>query len=141
MNEEQKEQNIPAPAPLISNNQNIALHKGWQIKSWQIIVAGVIIQMIIFIPYLTGKLKDADDPAGLIYGSLFLFLILGVNTMLSFLSGILLYFEKTRKIGAILSIIFGVLGLNIFSFTMIALGGIIRLSLLAAGIYYFWKKV
>ncbi|MBU4338649.1 hypothetical protein KKB43_05335, partial [Patescibacteria group bacterium] len=40
MNEEQKEENIPATAPSNNDNQNIALHKGWQIKSWQIVLMG-----------------------------------------------------------------------------------------------------
>jgi hypothetical protein len=49
--------------------------------------------------------------------------------VLSLLFGILLYFKKIRKIGAILSIIFGVLGFSIIlSFTAVALGGIIRVS-------------
>jgi hypothetical protein len=68
-----EEQNIPVPVTP-DKNQNIVPVNRWQIKSWHIIVAGVVIQAIIFIPYWGGKLKDAYDPAGLIYGSLFLFL-------------------------------------------------------------------
>ncbi len=46
MNEERKEQNIPAPAPPESYNQKIAPVNRWQIKSWQIALAGVVIQLI-----------------------------------------------------------------------------------------------
>ncbi|MBU3925066.1 hypothetical protein KJ854_03965, partial [Patescibacteria group bacterium] len=44
MNEEQKEQNIPAPAPSESDNQNIAPVKGRQLKNW---IALVIVLVFI----------------------------------------------------------------------------------------------
>ncbi len=136
MNEEQKEQNIPAPVPS-ENNQNITPVNRWQIKSWQIALVGVIVQVLITISTIIVAVEPIpgdviDKPyAAFISAASVLFFI----TLTLLLSGItlLMYYSKTRLIGAILSIIFSMV------YFLGVIAGIFATIVLLLLIFYFDK--
>lgn len=124
--------------------QELVNLKNMQIKSWQIALVGVI-------PFGLAILLFINELFDFIY-----ILISGIIILF------LLYFEKTRKIGAILSLAFGLFGIifidntgsefqyllseRIINFSetsliFFATESLLILSLLIAGIHYFWKKV
>ena len=148
MNSEQKEQNIQVPELPDNSNQNIMLVKSWQIKSWQILLLGIIIQFLIlnivgnkstFLRniFIDGVLGSDNNTVGKVM--LFIYYI-----YYSFVIGLVLvpflYFNRTKKIGSIFCILFGLIKTAIGSLFFLVIEPIGIFSLIA-GIYYFWKKV
>lgn len=115
MNEKQKEQNIPASMPPDNNDKNIAPVKKWQLKSWQIALAGVIIQsFLIVLAILSVLFYPKIDPLGrgdYVLGVAAIFSLLFITILGGSIITLLLYFNKTRKLGAIISIIFVVMSI------------------------------
>ncbi len=108
-----------------------------QIKSWQIPLVGIIAQAIISMLWLRGEIWSAVEiGSGIIFVGVYFLILLAFGIIVS----LLLYFEKTRKAGAIISIILGGLGIVPFNLLTFAIGGILKIFLLFAGIHYFWKK-
>lgn len=109
-----------------------------QIKSWQIPILGIIAQAIVSMVWLKVEIWNAVEMgSGIIFVGLYILILL----VFGIIASLLLYFEKTRKAGAIISIILGVLDIMPFNLLTFAIGGILKIFLLIAGIYYFWKKV
>ena len=102
-------------------------------KSFHIAFAGVIIQLVLGVLVILGA-GESLGWAGLLLA------LLGVLTIIYAIIGVipalLLMFKRTKKIGAILSIVFGVL--------MIAIppnmGILIGIFLIIAGVFYFIKE-
>lgn len=123
----------------ISNevNQNAT----FQLKSWHIALAGTIIQAVLIreaIFYLLFS-KDIPPLGAILFIPLFIYSIIGIISIFP------LYFIKTKKIGAIISIILGLVSISFFvkfyrpeEGFMLGTQGIF---LIFAGLYYFWKKV
>lgn len=130
-----------------------------QIKSWQIALISAIIQFIplalefslsflIKIGLIDFKLlteivnilyigtgKGGADPG---LAATMLVVFSAITFILASIATIILYFNKTKKIGVVFSIIFG-----IFSILLVGLarsGQIVGIFLIFAGIYYFWKE-
>jgi len=139
MNEGQKEENI---VPI----------KRWQLKSWQIVILGSIIQS--FITYgLAGKLfgDTPVDGGDMVAGFIIMILVsVAISILIGIILTLLLYFKKTQRLGAFLSIAIGIVEIYLLilpksdidlKISIVFLGGIASFFLLSAGIYYFWKKV
>jgi len=100
-------------------------------RSWYLVLIGMVIQAIFGLVLLFSA-DDAEDWGGL-------FFIIGGIVVFSFVSLgiiplILLLFHNTRKVGAAISIVFGIFGL-IFKF-----GFIIGVFLIIAGILALRRK-
>ncbi len=124
-----------------------------QIKSWQIVLAGVIMQGIVSFLIINKILENAEENFFKDAVALYFAVILVIGLIIS----LLLYLVKTRKIGAIISIILSILaiifiGAESFNLYMIdndklmlafTIGtwSIFGIFLLFASIHYFWKKV
>lgn len=164
MNEEQKEENIPAPVPSENNNQNIAPVKRWQIKSWHIVLVGGCLNFLSIFYLWFQTFKEVrpgteGDIMSFIFG-LFELIIMSFLLLPAFL--LLSEGNKVKKIGAILSLVFGLISVYILSdligliktndspfasnssntiASILFVFIIYSISFLVAGIYYFWKKV
>lgn len=152
MNEEQKEQNIPAPVPPDNNDQDITPVNRWQIKSWHIIIVGVVVQILAAAVLMNALNKGSDSLGrgeGVLAGILFL-IMLGVTVLFGTILGLLLYFEKSREWGAIISIIstpiflvfiYIIIPMTMDTVPLVLLVFPAGVFFFLAGIYYFWKKV
>lgn len=102
-----------------------------KIKSWYLVLTGIVVQVIFGIIVFFGS--DTPD-----FGAVIL-AVGGVIIILASSLGIiplfLLIFERTRKIGAVVSIIFGIIGI------VIGAGIFIGIFLLMAGILALWKDI
>lgn len=102
-------------------------------RSWQIILLGILFQFGIWVR-LFFLAKGSADFAGVI-----LLPIIGIvvvfSSVASLLPLVLLIFKKTRKFGAILGIILGIVAIAV------RWGIIIGPFLIMAGIVSLWKKV
>lgn len=85
-----------------------------QIKSWQISFLGILIPLLaILLLYIgTPKGKMYDDQAMMVVASFLFFIFLVV---VSLIPTLFLFFNKTKKLGAILSIFFSIVLLIFFS--------------------------
>lgn len=108
-------------------------NKFLEMQSWKIVRFGVIVQGIITLLFVTWTTIEIFSPhiAPVNYGAglaliFFYFIQLAIAIIILFF----IYFEKTRKVGAILSLIFG----------MVQLVNMIGVVYLAAGFNYFWKE-
>lgn len=134
-------------------------YKSMQIKSWQIADIGSVFAIITAIFMFYKELisykggGDSMPGLGIVLGIVF-FLLAGVILILALFLKSEKYGRNIAKIGAILSILigFGVMGIffgEFFSGLMSDIEGLIiwlmfvlpGFLLVAAGIYYFWKKV
>jgi len=61
-------------------------------------------------------------------------LVFMIPAALGLLPLLLLFFEKTRRVGAYVSIVFGIAGI------LSEVGIVVGLSLISAGLFYFWKE-
>lgn len=115
-----------------------------KIKSWHIVLLGIITQLWVGYSMVSGVqiTKVANSTVNIttshIIGNMFmtvigLFLIIG--TLFGIIPLILLYFKKTRKIGGIISIILGIVGI------ITQLGVIVSVFMILAGILALWKRV
>jgi len=102
-----------------------------KLGSWIIVLIGMGVQVVV------GKLILSGASATSGWGGLAI-AVIGVAILFSALMGvipmILLAFERTRKIGGVLSIILGLIGLASQA------AGIVGIALLIAGIIALWKK-
>ncbi len=115
-----------------------------KIKSWHIVLLGIITQLWVGYSMVSSVqiTKAANSTVNIttshIVGNMFmtvigLFLIIG--TLFGIIPLILLYFKKTRKIGGIVSIILGIVGI------ITQLGVIVSVFMILAGILALWKRV
>lgn len=133
MNEEQKEQNIPAPVPP-ENNQNIT-----PVKSWQIALTGIIIQVIVSVLYFFESAKNIIRDYGYFYPDLTTIL---VGDIIFFLIALLfwaviikiLYHKEMSKTKAIISIIAGIFSI------FFGVGVIAGIFLIISGFLYLKKE-
>lgn len=99
--------------------------------AWKIIFIGIVLQILIGIVFLLNVPKNELVGA-------FSFSVVGIVLIFGSLIGVLplllLLFNQTKKIGALVSILLGILGI-IFRF-----GLIVGISLIIAGIVTFIKK-
>lgn len=106
--------------------------KGQKLKSWHVALLGIILQVVFGLMLLSG-IEGAPVFGGIILA------VGGILVLLASLLGIipllLLFFKRTKKIGAVISIIFGLIG------TATQFGIIVGIFLIAAGILYLWKKI
>jgi len=109
---------------------------GKKFKSWYILSLGMVIQFLLgfilfIIPSITVYKHAIRGLSDFFIGSMLLIgIIIGIIPL------ILLYLRKTRKIGGIVSIIFGIISYMIFPLWII-----ISIFLVIAGIIALWKKV
>lgn len=151
MNEEQKEENVPPPVLLKNNNQDNAPINLWRkheledkflsLSSWKIALLGIVAQGVLALLFTVGlflKVFTMHSPQGdsglalLIIPLFFIPFILAI-IIFSFIS-----IEKTRKFGAVLSIIFSVVSAGSIFFLILLYS--INLLLFLIGIlaiYYF----
>lgn len=109
------------------------IHINWlmEIKSWQIVLIGAITQVIAIMMFPSIKLLRGED-----FGMTLFYLFLASALFILFL-----YFNRTRKFGALFGILIGisyVIGIFVFrefSFDFL----ILIVSIVAASIYYFRK--
>jgi ABC-type transport system involved in multi-copper enzyme maturation permease subunit len=103
-----------------------------QFNSWYLALAGILLQILLGFSILS-TIKTTGvwgEFFGALFGFAFLFFAaLGILPLL------LLAFQRTRKIGGIVSIIVGILGL------LTVVGIVIGIFLIVAGILAFWKKI
>ena len=124
------------------------------LKSWQISFTAVIVSLIIILYFILrfNMLTSSSGDSGNAMAVFILMIIVLPALISSIISTLLLTFDKTKKVGAIVSIIFGtvIIGLLIYLSlhthkNLIIIGissnGPQGLLLLTAGIYYFRKKV
>jgi hypothetical protein len=102
------------------------------IKSWYLVLVGILLQVLFGLFVLSGALSygGLGGFVGAIVGSTVLFI-----SLLGPIPLFLLIFQKTRKIGSIVSIILGLIGIAI------NFGFIIGIFLIIAGILALWKKM
>ncbi len=146
MIEKQNQQNIPAPVPS-ENNQNITPVNRWQIKSWQIVLFGIIINWILLIGIDSLAYSDFNNelfncifynchnPIDGAYAGSMIFFVSIILSIIEFVLLILLCFDKTRKNSAIFCVLIGLL----FGFLLMTIP--LGIFSFIAGIYYFRKKV
>jgi hypothetical protein len=103
-----------------------------KLKSWYLIPIGILIQLLTFVGAMS-----SSSPTGWIG-----FFVAIIGFALSILCGIslipmfLLIFKKTRKIGAIISII-----ADIAIIATMPFGYIITIFLIIAGVLALWKNI
>ena len=101
-------------------------------KAAYIVILGVILQFVV------GFLLVKAIPASAGFGGLALVIIGGVMMFFSLLGlivALLFWFRRTVKAAAVLSVIFGIIGI-------VTQAGIIAgVFFLAAGILYLWKRI
>lgn len=116
-------------------------NKQYRIKSWQIALAGTVIQILLLRETLYYLLYNQNIPP---LGALLLIPFI-IYSIVGLISIPLLYFTKTRKIGAIVSIIISLASTSFFisnsGIEGLSILGIQEVFVMFAGIYYFWKKV
>ncbi len=98
-------------------------------RSWHIVLVGIIFQTAFGSLLFSAEMKEFS---GFILGMSVLFLlslIIGVVPM------VLLFFEQTRKAGAVISIVFGIIAIAL------QIGYIVGPFLIIAGILTFFKKL
>jgi hypothetical protein len=101
-----------------------------KIKSWQVALAGIFAQLafaLLFLKFAGG----AEGAGGFIFFLIGLSVIYG--TALGIVPAALLYFSKTRIVGAIAAVLFGLIG--VFS----SFAKIVGLFLIASGILFLWR--
>jgi len=101
-------------------------------KSWYLVLIGILLQVLIGLYTLFNAIatKGFGGFVGALISSAFLFFsALGIIPLL------LLVFQKTKKIGGLISILIGVFGL------VTRFGIIIGIFLIIAGILALWKKI
>ena len=106
-----------------------------KIKSWHIVLLGIIIQLFIGYSFYSASNNNIINANfGIVIISILgMMLILGV--LIGIIPLILLYFKKTRKIGGIVSIILGVVGI------IINIDLLIGIFMIIAGIIALYKGV
>jgi hypothetical protein len=85
-------------------------NKVFNLQNWQIVIAGIIAQIVEIILILIFSIVINEGSSEFHEIGLVIIFFLAYSAFIIFCGGIislLLYFEKTRKIGAILSILFG----------------------------------
>jgi hypothetical protein len=103
-----------------------------KLKSWYLIPIGILIQLLTFVGAMS-----SSSPTG--WGGFFVAIIgfaLSILCGISFIPMFLLIFKKTRKIGAIISIIAGIAIIATMPF-----GYIITIFLIVAGVLALWKNI
>jgi hypothetical protein len=102
-------------------------------KSWYLIPIGILLQLLPFV----GAISSGSLPLG--WGGLAIAIIgfaLSILCGISLIPMFLLIFKKTRKIGAIISIIAGIAIIATMPF-----GYIITIFLIIAGVLALWKNI
>lgn len=101
-------------------------------RSWYLVLLGIVVQAIFGLVLLFNA-DDSGDWGGLILaiGGIVIFLLAG----LGIIPLILLLFDKTRKVGAITSIVFGIIGVGI------RVGIIVGVLMIIAGVLSLWRKI
>jgi hypothetical protein len=133
-------QETSAPKPLTGNKQNIR----YQIKSWQIALMGTIAQVFLVIFLMRQIIYNLFTGEASSLGGALVFVFISIYSIVGVISILLLYFSKTQKIGAIISIILGFASMLFFeskSVDGILVLGIQGIFVTFAGIYSFWKKL
>lgn len=106
-------------------------------KSWYIVLLGIILQVGFgFLIVAAGD--DSDTWGGVValtLGIVVIILSIILALFLGVLPMMLLMFEKTRKAGAIISIVFGIIGI------ITQWGILIGVPLVVAGIIALWRKI
>jgi len=105
-----------------------------KLKSWYIALFGILLQAGFGI-LLIASGKDEDVWAGLAAAILGLIVIL-LAVGLGIIPLVLLVSKKTRKTGAIVSIVLGVIGIGI-----LGAGAVLGVFLVIAGVVALWKKI
>jgi hypothetical protein len=103
-----------------------------QFKSWHLALISILLQFLIGLYTLNNAIaaKGFEGFVGVVASSAFLFFsALGVIPLL------LLVFQKTKKIGGLISILVGVFGI------VTQFGIISGIFLIIAGILALWKKI
>jgi len=101
-------------------------------KSWHLVLIGILLQVLIGLYTLFNAMtaKGIEGFIGAFMSSAILFFsALGIIPLL------LLVFQKTKKIGGLISILTGVFGV------LTGFGIIIGIFLIIAGILALWKKI
>ena len=101
-------------------------------RSWYLVLLGILLQAGFGIALLFSA-ETADPWGGLIaaIGGIVLLLASGLGIV----PLLLLLFQKTRKAGAVISVILGIVGLSI------RVGIIVGVFLVVAGILALWRKI
>jgi hypothetical protein len=100
-------------------------------RSWYLVLIGILIQAVFGL-VLMFKANDTGDWGGLVLtigGIVFFF-----SASLGIIPLLLLIFHKTRKVGAIASIAFGIIGVSI------RMGIIVGVFMIIAGVLSLWRK-
>ena len=101
-------------------------------RSWYIVLFGILIQAGFGLLLLYSA-EDADD-WGAVIAVILALLVIMLTVGLGIIPLLLLVFQKTRKIGAIASIIMGIVGV------IITAGMPLGICLIIAGVSALWLK-
>jgi hypothetical protein len=104
-----------------------------RLRSWHIALLGIVIQAGLGL-WITAGVEPGTGFGGFIARLLGLLLLIG--SAWGIIPLLLLFFPKTRKVGAVISLIFGVAGIVI-----LRSGLIVGIFLIIAGILSLWKKI
>jgi hypothetical protein len=103
-----------------------------KLKSWYFIPVGILLQLLPFVGIMSSGLPPEW---GGFFTAIFGFVLL-ILCGISLIPMFLLIFKKTRKIGAIISVIAGIAIIATMQF-----GFIISIFLIIAGILALWKNI
>jgi|Deesub1362A_J573_1020465.scaffolds.fasta_scaffold00086_102 hypothetical protein len=101
-----------------------------KIRSWQVSLAGIFAQLI-FALFFLNIASNAEGAGGFVFFLVSLSVIYGA--VLGVIPTLLLYFDRTKMIGAAVAILFGIVGI----FT--AFTKIVGTFLIASGILFLWR--
>lgn len=105
----------------------------FKFRSWHLVLFGILAQASFGLVLLAGA-RNADSWAGLAIALIGLVVLF--TSALGVIPLLLLLFAKTRTIGAVVSIVFGIIGI-----TARGAGAIVGIFLIIAGILALWKKI
>lgn len=107
-----------------------------KLKSTHLVLLGIILQASLGFLFIQPFFKEPGG-FGAVIATIFIGaigLVLLLSAVIGIIPLILLHFRKTKMLGAVISIIFGLLGMAI------RVGFIIGFFLVIAGIYALWKE-
>ena len=102
-----------------------------RIRSWHLAVAGIFAQLAFALFFMT-LARNAEGAGGFVFFLLGLSIIYGIT--LGIIPALLLYFSKTRMVGAITALFFGFIGI------LSSFAKVVGLFLIASGILFLWKR-
>ena len=110
----------------------LAIKRLMKLRSWHLALIGLVLQFAVAFAMFLGGLSGKG------WGAVFLVIagaVFMAGSLLALPSVLLLLFERTRRVGAIVSLVLGAVGIAL------QVGAIVGVFLIAAGVLYFWKRI